>query len=197
MPVKPVITIELGSRQVRKLLSQLRIITGGKPKFASKLRKVIKVLMKDSEGVIKTKSLSGPATFPPRGGTIAQQFILSLGSVFVLKEGTGRLKRSITSSVTGGLNKGVITGRVGAMRKPPIYAGIQHEGGTIIAKGNALVFKIGDRWIIKKSITIRARPYLNVGITFIKNEVGNRIFDALDQQFKEARKKIKNTKNAL
>jgi phage gpG-like protein len=42
-----------------------------------------------------------------------------------------------------------------------LYAKIQHFGGVIKAKhAEWLVFRIGDRWVKKKQVTIPARPYM-------------------------------------
>lgn len=43
------------------------------------------------------------------------------------------------------------------------YAAIHHFGGTIRAKrAKALRFRIGDTWVMKKAVTIPARPALGV-----------------------------------
>lgn len=49
---------------------------------------------------------------------------------------------------------------IGSNRK---YAAIHHFGGTIRAKrAKALRFRIGDTWVMKKAVTIPARPALGV-----------------------------------
>lgn len=42
---------------------------------------------------------------------------------------------------------------------PAKYAAIHQLGGTITAKTGLLRFKIGDKWVSKKSVTIPARPF--------------------------------------
>ena len=44
-----------------------------------------------------------------------------------------------------------------------MYAAMMHGGGTIQATGGGyLKFRIGDRWSMKKSVTIPARPFLGL-----------------------------------
>lgn len=65
------------------------------------------------------------------------------------------LQRSITF-VTAGHSV-----EIGSNR---IYAAIQQFGGTIVPKtAKALVFKLGDRVVRVKKVTIPARPYLGMG----------------------------------
>lgn len=46
---------------------------------------------------------------------------------------------------------------------PPPWATVHQFGATITAKNaKALRFKIGDRWVTKKSVTIPARPFLGI-----------------------------------
>lgn len=46
---------------------------------------------------------------------------------------------------------------------PPPWATVHQFGATIAAKNaKTLRFKIGDRWVSKKSVTIPARPFLGV-----------------------------------
>lgn len=46
---------------------------------------------------------------------------------------------------------------------PPAWASVHQFGATITAKSaKALRFKIGGRWVTKKSVTIPARPFLGI-----------------------------------
>lgn len=78
----------------------------------------------------------------------------------VLHIRTGRLKSSIngTSQMVGN----IVTGKIGTN---VVYAPIHEFGGVIRAKNSPyLRFKIGDRWVSKKQVTIPARPFLRTGV---------------------------------
>lgn len=82
----------------------------------------------------------------------------------VLKRQTGRLASSMNSKVYK-QGRGVV-GIIGSNVK---YARIHEFGGTIVPKnGPFLVFRIGDRVIKTKKVTIPARPYM--GPTFRENK---------------------------
>jgi phage gpG-like protein len=73
---------------------------------------------------------------------------------------TGHLRRSIRSGVD---LSHIPTGWVGSDVR---YARIQELGGVIRPKtAKWLRFKIGDRWITTKSVTIKGRFYLQKGMT--------------------------------
>ncbi len=65
---------------------------------------------------------------------------------------TGRLRNSIS-----GRPNGAVSFVVGTNVK---YARLQNFGGTITAKkAKYLKFRVGSRWVSKKSVTIPARPF--------------------------------------
>jgi phage virion morphogenesis protein len=65
----------------------------------------------------------------------------------------------LLASITFEASPGVVI--VGSNK---VYAAIHQFGGKIVPKNaKALVFKIGDRVIRRKSVTIPARPYLGIG----------------------------------
>jgi phage virion morphogenesis protein len=67
---------------------------------------------------------------------------------------SGALARSIDMLVNG---NSVIVG------SGLVYAGIHQFGGTIHAKTKkVLMFRIGNQWVSRKSVTIPARPYLGL-----------------------------------
>lgn len=73
---------------------------------------------------------------------------------------TGHLRRSIRSGTELGH---IPTAWIGSDVR---YARIQELGGTIRPKtAKALRFKIGDRWITTKSVTIKGKFYLQKGMT--------------------------------
>lgn len=65
---------------------------------------------------------------------------------------TARLRRSITSAATP---------RSASTGTNLVYAGIHQQGGVIKAKtSKGLLFRIGDVWIRKATVTIPARPFI-------------------------------------
>lgn len=63
---------------------------------------------------------------------------------------------------SGDLRQGIhmqVQGDSVVVGSPTKYAAIHQLGGVITAKSGLLKFKIGDRWISKKSVTIPARPF--------------------------------------
>jgi phage virion morphogenesis protein len=67
---------------------------------------------------------------------------------------TARLRNSIDYAIAGDT---ILVG------SNVIYALIHQTGGTIKPKTKkALKFKIGDKWIVAKQVTIKARPYLGI-----------------------------------
>lgn len=94
---------------------------------------------------------------------------------------TGHLRRSIHSGVDVNPNP---TGWIGS---DVIYARIQELGGKIVPKrAKALRFKIGDRWITTKSVTIKGKLYLQKGMTEnsgrIVDTIRNTIIDAMERE---------------
>lgn len=75
------------------------------------------------------------------------------------------LKRSITYEVDGNIIK------VGS---PLIYAAIHQEGGKIVARRSYLNFKIGNRFIKKKSVFIPQRRFLGVQDDFVERLFENK-----------------------
>lgn len=75
---------------------------------------------------------------------------------------TGRLRGSITTSVSAGLGTRQIEGRVGTN---VVYGPIHEYGGTIRAKrGRFLRFRIGRRWVAVRRVTIPPRPFLRTAL---------------------------------
>lgn len=79
------------------------------------------------------------------------------------KKGPGILRER---AMRGGL-QGSITYRAGAAQvavgSNKIYAAIHQEGGVIYPKGSGrLVFRLGNRVVHARSVTIPARPYLGI-----------------------------------
>ena len=67
---------------------------------------------------------------------------------------SGTLARSIDYAVAG---EAAIVG------SGLVYAGIHQHGGTIRAKNKkALMFRVGNQFVTRKSVTIPARPYLGI-----------------------------------
>jgi phage gpG-like protein len=88
---------------------------------------------------------------------------------------------------SGDLRQGIhmqVQGESVVVGSPAKYAAIHQLGGTITAKGGGLLrFKIGDRWISKKSVKIPARPFFP--------------FDARGQLTGNARQEIQDVTDAL
>lgn len=78
------------------------------------------------------------------------------------KRGAGILRES---AMRGGL-QGSITYRAGrtdvTVGTNKVYGAIHQFGGEIQAKGQFLVFRIGNRLVKTRSVTIPARPYLGI-----------------------------------
>lgn len=80
------------------------------------------------------------------------------------KRGPGILRESamrggLMASVTFDTAPGQL--RVGTNK---IYAGVHQFGGTILPKAKrALAFRIGGEFIVARSVTIPARPFLGIG----------------------------------
>lgn len=75
------------------------------------------------------------------------------------------LKRSITYEVDGNIIK------VGS---PLIYAAIHQEGGSITAKRSYLKFKVGDRFVQKKSVYVPQRRFLGLPDDFVERLFSDR-----------------------
>ncbi|EHS51501.1 phage virion morphogenesis protein [Rhizobium sp. PDO1-076] len=85
--------------------------------------------------------------------TLNQDYAETKRNSRILTE-SGRLRDSINARATSD------EVRVGTN---VIYGGIHQLGGTIKPKnGEALVFRMGDRVIFAKSVTLPARPYLGI-----------------------------------
>jgi phage gpG-like protein len=67
---------------------------------------------------------------------------------------TARLRNSIDYAVAGDT---ILVG------SNAVYALIHQKGGEIKpVHKKALKFKVGDKWIVAKKVTIKARPYLGI-----------------------------------
>lgn len=67
----------------------------------------------------------------------------------------GGLMGSIVSEAEGGTRVRIGTNKV--------YSAIHQFGGTIRPRGaGAMRFRLGERWVFAKSVTIPARPYLGI-----------------------------------
>ncbi len=87
---------------------------------------------------------------------------------------------------SGDLRQGIhmqVVGETVVVGSPTKYAAIHQLGGTITAKSGLLKFKIGDKWVSKKSVTIPARPFFP--------------FDARGQLTGNAKQEIQDVVDAL
>lgn len=96
----------------------------------------------------------------------------------VLKTRTSNLRNSITHQFTDNGNS--IDGVVGTSVKSIPYARIHEFGGVIEAKkAKFLRFKIGDHWIMKKSVVIPKRSYLRSALSDLEPKVKDAIMEEL------------------
>lgn len=102
--------------------------------------------------------------WPDRAGNISREGITKEGVTHFHQRNaaTGRMEHNLLmrkGTLRSSIRITSVTARnvtVGSDRK---YAAIQQFGGTITAKGKALVFVIGGKTIFAKSVTIPARPF--------------------------------------
>ncbi|MQT14396.1 phage virion morphogenesis protein [Segnochrobactrum spirostomi] len=97
------------------------------------------------------------------------------------KRGAGILREA---GMRGGL-MGSITSRASAsgveVGSNKVYAGVHQEGATITpVNGPFLVFRLGDRVVHARSVTIPARPFIGVG-PHEERVILETILDALDR----------------
>lgn len=98
----------------------------------------------------------------------------------VLKVRTGNLRRSVHYEKEFGQNKAFAI--VGTN---VIYARIHEYGGTIVPKtAKALKFKIGDRWVITKKVTIPERSFLRTALKELVPEIKATLEKAVGDELK-------------
>ena len=98
----------------------------------------------------------------------------------VLNTRTSNLRNSIAENVTD--NGSIIEGTVGTNVSAIPYARIHEFGGEIKAKrAKFLRFKIGNRWISKKSVTIPERSYLRSALKDLEPKIREVITDHLKE----------------